>query len=104
MQRVKRMCRAPRDAAEQHCFEYVGSKYQDFELEEGARSVEIFEGVHREAAPCVVYAPVEFDGHIGVVVDGTPGIGTRSFGCTSRQLPLHCIWWWLPASASCIKI
>ena len=31
--------RAPRDAAVQHCIDYVGSEQPDFEIEEGARSV-----------------------------------------------------------------
>ena len=31
--------RAPRDAAVQHCLEYFGSEYLDFELEGSARSV-----------------------------------------------------------------
>ena len=53
---------APRDAAVQHCLEYLGSKYPDFELEGGARSVVQFEGVLWESAPCVAYAPVDLDG------------------------------------------
>ena len=39
-----------------------------FELEGSARSVVQFEGVLREAAPCVAYAPVGLDGQVGVVV------------------------------------
>ena len=31
--------RAPRDAAVQHCLEYLGSKHPDFELEGSARSI-----------------------------------------------------------------
>ena len=31
--------RAPRDAAVQHCLEYLGSEHPDFELEGSARSV-----------------------------------------------------------------
>ena len=45
-QRVVVVCaRAPRDAAVQHCIEYLGSWHPDFELEESARSVVQFEGV-----------------------------------------------------------
>ena len=61
--------RAPRDAAVQHCLEYLGSKHPYFELEGSARSVLWFEGVLPEAAPCVAYAPVDLDGSVGIVVD-----------------------------------
>ena len=54
--------RAPRDAAVQHYLEYFGSKHLYFELEGSARSVVQFEGVLREAAPYVAYAPVDLDG------------------------------------------
>ena len=54
--------RAPRDAAVQLCLEYLGSEHPDFELEGSARSVVQFEGVLPEAAPCVAYAPTDFDG------------------------------------------
>ena len=37
--------RAPRDAAVQHCLEYLGSEHPDFELEGSARSVVQFEGI-----------------------------------------------------------
>ena len=43
--------RAPRGAAVQHCFEYLGSSHPDYELERSARSVVQFEGVLPEAAP-----------------------------------------------------
>ena len=49
--------RAPRDAAVQHCLEYLGSEHPYFELERSARSVVQFEGVLPESAPCVAYAP-----------------------------------------------
>ena len=45
--------RAPRDAAVQHCLEYLGSEHPDFEFEESARSVVQFEGALPEAAPRV---------------------------------------------------
>ena len=38
-------------------------------LEGSARSVVQFEGVLPGAAPCVVYAPVDLDGQVGIVVD-----------------------------------
>ena len=45
--------RAPRDAAVQHCLEYLGSEHPpDFELEGSARSVVQLEGVLPEATPC----------------------------------------------------
>ena len=53
--------RAPRDAAVQHCLEYLGSEHLDFELDGSARSVVQFEGVLPDAAPCVVYARIDFD-------------------------------------------
>ena len=72
-QRVVVACaRAPRDAAIQHCLEYVGSEHPKFELEGSARSVVQFEGVLPEAAPCVSYAPVDLDGQVGIVVDIPP--------------------------------
>ena len=40
--------RAPRDAAVQHCLEYLGSEHPDFELEGSARSVVQFEGIRRQ--------------------------------------------------------
>ena len=54
--------RAPRDTAVQHCFEYFGFQHPGLELEGGARSV----------VPGDAYAPVDFDGHVGVVVDVFP--------------------------------
>ena len=47
--------RAPRDAAVQHCLEYLGSEHPDFELEGSTRSVVQFEGVLPEAAPCAAF-------------------------------------------------
>ena len=60
---------ASRDAAVQHCLEYLGSEYPDFELEGGARSVVQFEGKLPESAPCVAYAPIDLDGQVSIVVD-----------------------------------
>ena len=54
--------RAPRDAAVQHCYEYLSSEHPGFELEGSARSVVQLEGVLPEAASCVAYAPVDLDG------------------------------------------
>ena len=48
--------RAPRDAAVQHCFEYLVSKHPEFELEGSARSIVQFEGLLPEAAPRCVCA------------------------------------------------
>ena len=59
--------RTPRDAAVQHCLEYLGSEHPDFEVEASARSVVQFEGVLPEAAPCVAYAPVDLDGQVSIV-------------------------------------
>ena len=53
--------RAPRDAAVQHCLEYLGSSHPDFELEGSARSVVQFEGVLPEATPCIAYEPTSMD-------------------------------------------
>ena len=39
---------ALRDAAVQHCLEYLGSEHSDLDLEGGARSVVQFEGVLRK--------------------------------------------------------
>ena len=66
--------RAPRDAAVQPCLEYLDSEHPEFELEGSARSVVQFEGVLPEAAPCVAYAPVDFDGQVGVVIDVPPEV------------------------------
>ena len=67
--------RAPRDAAVQHCLEYLGSSHPDFKVEGSARSVVQFEGVLPEAAPCVTYAPVDLDEQqVGIVVDVSPEV------------------------------
>ena len=63
---------APRDAAVQHCLEYLGSDHPDFELEGSARSVVQFEGVLPEAAPCVAHASVDLDGQVSIAVDVPP--------------------------------
>ena len=82
--------RAPRDAAVQHCLEYLGSEHPGFELEGSARSVVQFEGILPEAEPCVAYAPVGLDGQFSVVVDVPPrGIKTCSFDCPLGRLPLR---------------
>ena len=60
---------APRNAAVQHCLEYLGSEHPDFELEGSTRSVVQFKGILPEAAPCVAYAPIDLDGQVGIVVD-----------------------------------
>ena len=84
--------RARRDAAVQHCLEYLGSEHPYFELEGSARSVVLFEGILPEAAPCVAYAPIDLDGQVSIVVDVSPrGVRTRSFGCTpGRCLYAEC--------------
>ena len=66
--------RAPRDAAVQHCLEYLGSQHPEFELEGSARSVVQFEGVLPEATLCVAYAPVDLDGQVGILVDVSPEV------------------------------
>ena len=66
---VMASARALRDAAVQHCLEYLGSYHPEFELEHSAPSVVQFEGVLPEAAPFAVYAPVDLDGQVGIVVD-----------------------------------
>ena len=66
--------RAPRDAAVQHCLEYLGSEHSDSEHEGSARSVVQFEGVLPEAAPWVAYAPIDLDGQVGTWVDVPPEI------------------------------
>ena len=66
--------RAPRDAAVQHCLEYLGSEHPDFELEGSALSAVQFEGLRPEDAPCVAYAPIDLDGQIGIVVDVPPEV------------------------------
>ena len=53
---------APRDAAAQHCLEYLGPEHLDLELDGRARSVVQLEGVLPEAAPCVAYGPIDLDG------------------------------------------
>ena len=71
---VMARARAPRDAAVQHCFEYLCSEHPDFELEGSARSVVQFEGILPEAAPCVAYAPIDLDGRVSIVVDVPPEV------------------------------
>ena len=71
---VVRRARAPRDAAVQHCLEYLGSEHPDFELEGTARSVVQFEGVLPEAAPYVAYAPIDLDGQVGIVIGVSPEV------------------------------
>ena len=66
--------RAPRDAAVQHCFEYLESEHPDFDLGGSARSVVQFEGVLSKAAPCVTHALVDLDGQVGIVVDVPPEV------------------------------
>ena len=66
--------RAPRDAAAQHCVDYLGSEHPDFELEGSARSVAQFEGILPEAAPCVAYASVDLDGLVSIAVDVSPEV------------------------------
>ena len=61
--------RAPRDAAAQHCLEYLRSQHPGFELEGRARSVVQFEGILPVAAPCVAYAPVNLDKQFDIVAD-----------------------------------
>ena len=69
------------------CLEYLGCEHPDFELEGSARSVVQFEGVLPEAAPCVAYAPVDLDGQVGIVVEGSPEV--RAFGCIPSPLLLR---------------
>ena len=45
---------------------YLGSEHPDFGLEGSARSVVQFEGVLPEATSCVVYAPIDLDGQVGI--------------------------------------
>ena len=45
--------RTPRDAAGQHCLEYLGSEHP--KLEGSARSIVQFEGVLLKTAPCIAY-------------------------------------------------
>ena len=65
---------APRDAAEQHCLEYLDSEFPGFELERSARSVVQFEGILPAAAPCVAYAPIDRDGQVSIVVNVSPEV------------------------------
>ena len=69
---VEARTRVPLDAALQHCLEYLSSSHPGFELEESARSVVQLEGVLRQAAPCVAYAPVDLDGQVGKMVGVPP--------------------------------
>ena len=66
--------RALRDAAGQHCLEYLGSEHPDFELEGGARSVVQFKSVFPEAALCVAYAPIDLDGQVSIAADVPPEV------------------------------
>ena len=61
--------RAPRFAAVQHYYEYLGPLHPEFELEGSARSVVQIEGVLPGAVPYVAYASDDLDGLSGVVVD-----------------------------------
>ena len=83
---------APRDAAVQHCLEYLGSSHPDFELEGSTRSVVQFEGVLPEAAPCVAYAPVDLDGEVGIVVD-VPLEVYKLVGQNTLDSPHKYRWW-----------
>ena len=65
---------ASRDAAVQHCLDYLGSEHPDFELEGSTRPVVQFEGVLPKAAPCVAYASIDLDGKVGIVVDVPPEV------------------------------
>ena len=74
-QRVVVTCAwAPRDAAFQHCLEYLSSEHPDSELEGSARSVGQFEGILLEAALYVAYVPVDLDGQVKIVVDVPPDV------------------------------
>ena len=66
--------RAPRDAAVQHCLEYLGSNHPIFDLKGTAQSVVQFESVLSEATPCTANAPVDLDGQVGIVVDVPPEV------------------------------
>ena len=66
--------RTSRDAAVQHCLEYLGSEHPDFELEGSAQSVVQFEGVLPDATPCVAYAPVDLEGQVSIVADVPPEV------------------------------
>ena len=65
---------ALRDAAVQHCLEYLGSSHPYFELEGSTRSLVKFDGLLPEASPCVAYAPVDLDGQVGIAVDVPPEV------------------------------
>ena len=71
---VVRRARAPRDAAVQHCLEYLGSEHPDFELKGSTRSVVQFEGVLPEVAPYFAYAPIDLDGQVGIVIYVPPQV------------------------------
>ena len=66
--------RAARDAAVQHCLVYLGSEHPELELEGSTRSVVQFEGILVEAAPCVVYAPIDLDGQVSIIFDIPPEV------------------------------
>ena len=66
--------RAARDAAVQHCLVYLGSEHPELELEGSTRLVVQFEGILPEAAPCVVYAPIDLDGQVSIIFDIPPEV------------------------------
>ena len=67
--------RAPRDAVVQHCLEYLDSEHPNFKIVGSARSLVQFECALPEAAPpCVVYAPIDLDGQVGIVADVSPEV------------------------------
>ena len=66
--------RTRRDAAVKYCLEYLGSEHPGFELEGSARSIVQFESILPEAAPCAVYAPIDLEGRINVVIDVPPEV------------------------------
>ena len=62
------------DTAARHCLEQLASSHPKFELDESTRSTVQFEGAHPEAVPCDVYAPVDLDDQVGVMVDVPPEV------------------------------
>ena len=62
--------RAPRDAAVQYYLESTSALSIRILSSRGVLGgVVQFEGVLPEAAPCVLFAPVELDGQVGIMVD-----------------------------------
>ena len=57
------------DAVVQYCLDNFGFQHPDLQPEGGTRSVVQFEGVFPEDQSRIVYAPVDFDGQVGAVVD-----------------------------------